>query len=220
VSSEAADEVGLEEARRLVEEELSPAVAEERRRLAWRREYVLLLAVLALITAFAFAFFYFDIDVARLDAYGYVGVFLITFIGAASIVLPMPGLAAILGGGALLDPVLGVPAPIVVGLVAGVAESLGEFTGYMAGYGGSVIVQERAFYSVLERWMRRHGFVVMLVMSAIPNPVFDAAGIAAGAVRMPLVQFYVAVLIGKVIKDMYIASGGFAGSQALQHFFG
>jgi len=199
---------------------VAPATAGRRWVLIARLEYVLLGAVVSFITALAFAFFYFDIDIAELTTYGYIGVFAIGFISAASIVLPMPGVAAIVSGGALLDPILGIPAPIMVGLVGGVAEALGELTGYAAGFGGSAIIQERSFYPTVENWMRRHGLITVFALSAVPNPLLDLAGVAAGATRMPILRFFLGVWGGKTVKNIYLASGGLALGEALRALFG
>lgn len=190
----------------------------ERRRL-WRREYTLLVAVAFIIATFAFAFYVLDADPARLRQYGYIGVFLIPLIGSASFVLPMPGLLVIAGGGATLDPVFGIPAWIVVGLVAGLGETIGELTGYAAGYGGSAVLEERRFFRRLNRWMQRQGSLVMFVMSALPNPLFDVAGVIAGAVKMPLWKFFAAVLCGKVIKSLYVAGAGVLGWTLFERWF-
>jgi membrane protein DedA with SNARE-associated domain len=194
-------------------------VAGERRRLLWRVEYALLAASVLLVTSFAFAFFYFDVNIAELRTYGYVGVFFISLIGSASIFLPTPSIAAIFGSGALLHPVLGVPAPIIVGVVAGLGEALGEFTGYAAGYGGSAVIRERAFYRWIQAWMHRHGSVTMFVFSVIPNPVFDIAGTIAGATKMPLWKFFVSVWLGKTLKDIVIAATGVASLSVIQRIF-
>lgn len=198
----------------------APETAGRRWLPTWRLEYVLLGAVVCLVTALAFAFFYFDIDIAELTTYGYIGVFAIGFISAASIVLPMPGLAAMVSGGALLDPILGIPAPIMVGLVGGLAEALGEMTGYAAGFGGSAVIQERSFYPMVENWMRRHGLITMFALSAFPNPLVDVAGVAAGATRMPIPRFFLGVWGGKTVKNIYLASGGLALGEALRALFG
>lgn len=190
------------------DDEAVPQVASQRRRLAWRLEYIALSVAVVVVTILAFTFFYFDVDITRLQTYGYIGVFAISFIGAASIVLPTPSLAAILGGGTVLDSLFGLPPFLLVGLVAGAGEALGEFTGYGLGFGGSSAVRERSFYQLLERWMSRHGTLTMFVFSAIPNPVFDVVGVAAGAVRMPLWRFFFSVLAGKILKDIALAGGG------------
>lgn len=194
--------------------------AERRRALLLRLEYVLLAAVIVLVTALAFAFFYFDIDISRLTTYGYIGLFAIGLISAASIVLPMPGVAAMVSGGALLDPILGIPTPIMVGFVGGLAEGLGELTGYGAGFGGSAVIQGRSFYPVVEGWMRRHGLATVFALSVFPNPLLDLAGVAAGATRMPLRSFFVGVWAGKTIKNIYLASGGMAIGELLRALFG
>jgi uncharacterized membrane protein YdjX (TVP38/TMEM64 family) len=185
-----------------------------------RLEYALLVAVGLLMTAFAFIFFFFDISLAQLNTYGYVGLFLISLISAASIVLPMPGAAAIAGAGALLDPVLGIPVPIMVGLVAGLAEALGEFTGYAAGYGGSALFRDRPIYPRVKGWMERRGTLTMFLLSCIPNPLVDVAGVAAGAVQMRIWRFFAGVLSGKILKNIYLSSGGLIGAEIIQRLFG
>ncbi len=192
--------------------------AEARR--AGRLEYGLLAAVAILITVLAFVFFFLDPDLAQLNTYGYVGLFAISLISAASIVLPMPGVAAIAGAGALLDPILGIPVPILVGLVAGPAEALGELTGYAAGYGGSALFRDRPVYPRVKSWMERRGILTMFLLSTVPNPLVDVAGVAAGAVQMRLSHFFLGVLAGKVLKNIYLASGGLVGAELLRRLFG
>ncbi|MGH2587903.1 MAG: YqaA family protein [Dehalococcoidia bacterium] len=199
--------------------EVVETVIAERRQL-WRREYTVLLLVAFLLTGFAFAFYVLGADPSQLRRYGYLGVFLIPLIGSATFILPMPGLAVIATGGALLDPVFGIPAWIVVGLLAGLGETLGEITGYAAGYGGRAVFQNRPFMATLERWMHKQGSLVMFGMSVLPNPFFDVAGVIAGAVQMPLWKFFIAVLLGKVIKSLYIAGAGALGISVIDRWVG
>lgn len=181
-----------------------------------RLEYSLLALVAILTSTLAFAFFFFDIDLAQLSTYGYIGLFFIALISAASIVLPMPGAAAITGAGAFLDPVIGIPAPILIGLVAGPAEAIGELTGYAAGYGGSVLFRERPFYPRVKAWMLRRGILTMFLLSTVPNPLVDVAGVAAGAVRMKLHHFFVGVLFGKIVKNIYLSTGGLVAADLIR----
>jgi membrane protein YqaA with SNARE-associated domain len=185
-----------------------------------RLEYVLLAAALLIMAGFAFAFFYFDVDIEALNSYGYAGLFVISLVSAASIVMPMPGAAAITGAGAVLDPVLGIPVPIMVGLVAGVAEAIGELTGYAAGYGGSPLLRERSFYPRVKAWMERRGILTMFVLSSFPNPAVDIAGLIAGAVKMPLSHFMTGVLPGKIFKNIYLAAGGLAAAEIVRSLVG
>ncbi|MGB2695307.1 MAG: VTT domain-containing protein [Dehalococcoidia bacterium] len=185
----------------------------------WRLEYGLLLALVVMVTASAFAFFFFSVNLDQLNTYGYVGLFVISLISAASIVMPMPGAAAITSAGALLDPIFGIPVPILVGLIAGPAEALGELTGYAAGYGGSALFRDRSSFPRVRRWMERRGILTMFLLSSFPNPLVDVAGVAAGAVKMKLSRFFVGVLSGKIVKNIYLASGGLAAGEVLRHLF-
>jgi membrane protein DedA with SNARE-associated domain len=200
------------------EEETEVVAADAAGRFVWRLEYTLLIGVGLLLTLFAIAFFYFSTDISNLKSYGYVGVFLINLVGAASIFLPSPAGASTVGAGAVLSDFLGVPAFVWIGLVAGLAEAVGEMVGYAAGYGGRVVVENQPGYERIHGWMDRHGTITMFCMSIVPNPFFDVAGIAAGAVEMPLRNFFFSVLAGKTIKNMWLAAagaGGFAAIQAL-----
>lgn len=185
----------------------------------WRLEYSLIAISAGLVTGLALVFFLADVDLAQLNEYGYVGLFAISLISAASIVLPMPGAAAVTGAGAFLDPVLGIPTPILVGLVAGLAEAIGELTGYAAGYGGSMLFRERPIYPRIKAWMRKRGILTMFLLSSFPNPIVDVAGVAAGAVHMQLRRFFIGVLAGKIFKNIYLAAGGLAAAELTGRLF-
>jgi membrane protein YqaA with SNARE-associated domain len=61
-------------------------------------------------------------------------------------------------------------------------------------------------------WLMHHyGFATLLVLSAIPNPAFELAGITAGAVRMSFWRFMVAVLLGKNARGLLLAFLGAHG---------
>ena len=184
-----------------------------------RLEYALLASAAVILTALALLFLLLGIGIGQLGAYGYFGLFAVSLISAASIILPMPGAAAVASAGALFDPVLGIPAHIMVGLVSGPAEALGECTGYAAGYGGSTLFRDRPVYSRVRGWMKRRGILTMFLLASFPNPLLDVAGVAAGAVQMRLWHFFVGVLAGKVFKNIYLASGGLAAAELIRRLF-
>ncbi|MEM8531656.1 MAG: VTT domain-containing protein [Chloroflexota bacterium] len=134
----------------------------------------------------------------RLGAYGYLGVFLLTLLASASIVLPSPAVGVALIAGRTLDPWL-------VGVTAGVAAGFGEITGYLAGLGGSTFAAQSRFYPRVERWVQRWGVVTIFMLAVIPGPVFDLAGIAAGTMRMPFYRFLLACLSGKILRFIGVA---------------
>ena len=130
---------------------------------------------------------------------GYPGVFFLSLLASGGMVFPIPSLAATCGA-AGLDLNL-----IVVGILAGVGETLGELVGYSIGFGGQSVVQRRRIYKRARAWMIRWGIGVLLLLSIIPNPIFDFVGIAAGALRYPLKRFLIIVWAGKTLKGIIIA---------------
>ena len=140
----------------------------------------------------------FRVDYARLGNFGYLGVFLTTLLSSATLFFPSPTLAAACIGGVFLFPPL-------VGLLAGVGATLGELSGYMAGYGGSALAVRSRYYERIRRFVDRYGLFAILVFALIPNPLFDLAGIAAGVTRIPLWAFLVVCFLGKTVRFILIA---------------
>ena len=104
--------------------------------------------------------------------------------------MPVPALAAVCTSSVFLIPLL-------AGLIAGSSEAVGELTGYFLGYTGLDIRRWGHLYQRLETWMRRRGWLVLFLVSLIPNPIFDVVGVAAGALRYPLLGFPSVVWVGQ-----------------------
>ncbi|MFO7697528.1 MAG: VTT domain-containing protein [Anaerolineae bacterium] len=152
-------------------------------------------------------------QLAELGKYGYLGVFLVSILGNATIILPVPSLAVVFAGGSVLNP-------LIVGLVAGLGEPLGELTGYLAGYAGSAVVEDSARFRQIRDLVDRRGFLTLFVLSAIPNPVFDLAGIAAGMARYPVLGFLLPCWLGKTLKSIVIAYLGSLSLDWLSRWLG
>lgn len=131
---------------------------------------------------------------------GLVILFGLAALSTATLILPAPGLALTAIAGAGGDPIL-------VGVVAGLGQAVGELTGYAAGWSGRSLLPEGDHARRLTNWLSRRGTIVIFVLALIPNPVFDLAGIAAGAVRMSIVRYLAAAASGKVIKNIIVAAG-------------
>ncbi len=81
------------------------------------------------------------------------------------------------------------PNPFGVGLAAGLGGTIGELSGYLAGFSGQAVVERMDIYNRVKPWVDKYGGWAILVLSAIPNPFFDIAGMAAGIAKMPLQTF-------------------------------
>jgi membrane protein YqaA with SNARE-associated domain len=199
---------GLQEVVQEVDAEVDVLRAESKRIFGVRLEHLIFGGLALLFASYVVAYFVFDVDLDKLKDWGYLGVFFIAMAGSATIVLPTPSSVAIFGGAVVLDPVFGIPAPIMVGLVAGLGDAIGEFSGYGLGYAGSDMLRQRSIYRTFEGWMRRNGVLTIFALSTFPNPFFDLVGAAAGGARMPPLRFFLACLAGKIIKDLILAYGG------------
>ncbi len=145
------------------------------------------------------------IDVAGWGAFGYVGAFVLTLLSSATVLVPSVALGAALkfGAASTLNPIL-------VGLVAGVAAGLGESTGYLAGRSGAELVhiRDRPVYRRIAAWVERRGTLTVFLLAAIPLPLIDLAGLAAGAMGMSFVRFELACLAGKITRFVPVALFG------------
>ncbi len=161
------------------------------------------ISILALVFVIALTVFLFinRSRIHELEALGYPGVFLISLLSNASLILPVPGVLFTSAMGAIFNP-------FWVAIAAGSGSALGELSGYIAGYSGRTVVARNKWNERLENWMRRYGDVTILVLAIVPNPVFDVAGILAGALQMPLWRFLVWCWLGKIIKMLIFAYGG------------
>lgn len=157
--------------------------------------------IIALVLAISVVIFLFRDRFAELAAIGYPGILLVSLLSSATIVLPAPSLLLVVAMGSALPPLL-------IGLAAGTGEAMGELTGYAAGFGGQALIENEAAYSRLVAWMQRRGGITIFVLSMIPNPFFDLAGIAAGSLRYPIWRFLLFCWIGKTIKTTLFALGG------------
>ena len=144
---------------------------------------------------------------------GYGAVALSALVASAGLLIPVPALATACATAIFLNPFL-------VGLIAGTAEAAGELSGYYLGYTGRDVLARSRMYQRLEGWMRRRGWLLLFVVSLIPNPIFDVVGIAAGALRYPLLGFLAVVWAGKVLKFLVFAYGCTAGADWITGVFG
>ena len=92
--------------------------------------------------------------------------------------------------------------------MAGLGAALGEMTGYLAGIGGRSVVEKRALYDRLCRWMGKGGVFAVFLLAFVPNPIFDLGGMVAGTLRMPIWLFLLAGWTGKSLKFTLVALSG------------
>jgi membrane protein YqaA with SNARE-associated domain len=147
--------------------------------------------------------------IQTLQAYGYPGIFLLSILSNATILVPVPGVVFTSAMGAIFNP-------LFVSIAAGTGAAIGELSGYLAGFSGQAIVEKSARYEKVAQWMTKYGDITILVLAFIPNPLFDLAGLLAGILKMPLWKFLVFCMIGKILKMMLFA---YTGNWVLDRFW-
>ncbi|MCX8197922.1 MAG: VTT domain-containing protein [Candidatus Micrarchaeota archaeon] len=173
-------------------------------RKAFPKEAAYLAGAIAITVASAYLFSKFEF----LRQLGYAGAFLISLISSASVLFPVPGVAVVFAMASYLDPLL-------LGIAAGIGSGLGEISGYMAGYAGHRVVENAKTYRLHKEKIEKYGAAAIFALALLPNPAFDLAGIAAGALRMPAWKFLLSAMAGKVIRYVAIA---YIGEAAAPYF--
>lgn len=159
--------------------------------------------IITLLAVIGISLYIFSIrnQAQQLAVYGFPGIFLLSFLSYATVLLPAPGVAVVFTMGAVFHPIL-------VAIAAGTGAALGELTGYMAGFSGRTVLERVELHETLTKWMQNNGAITILLLSAIPNPFFDIAGVAAGALKLPLPKFLLWCWIGEIIKMLLFAYVG------------
>lgn len=148
-------------------------------------------------------------------SFGYLGIFLVSFIGSASIIFPIPVFALIFSLGAILNPWL-------VALSAGLGGAVGELTGYALGKGGEGVIKKRykkLFERGKELFEHEQAFIAIVLFAATPLPD-DVIGILGGMFQYDVKKFILASFIGKMIMSLGLAWGGFYGVRWVLTVFG
>ncbi len=162
---------------------------------------LLRIAALGVVVALSLYIFSIRDQAEQLAQYGYLGIFIVSFMAYATVLLPAPGVAVVFTMGSIFNP-------IGVALAAGAGAALGELSGYLAGFSGQAVVERADTYDRLTRWMTRNGPLTVFILAAVPNPFFDLAGVAAGALKMRMPLFLFWVWLGETIKMLFFAYAG------------
>jgi len=158
-------------------------------------------------------------------SFSYLGLFLVSTVGGATVFIPVPSLAVQFTMGAVLNPA-------VVGAVAGLGSAVGGTLIYLFGRGGRRIFHKDDFTSpksdnIIVRWASRiigwtqhRGSLTIFLMSAVLNPFFFPMAFAIGASRYQMWKFFIMCWAGNTVKSMMIAYLGYFGLGALLKWIG
>jgi len=163
-----------------------------------KKNWLLIFSAVAFTVTLTIIVYKFQGTIKQFPEYGLLGIFLLSILNNATLVLPVPTLLIPFFGGALFNPWL-------VGLVSGAGQALGELTGYWIGYSGQNFVDSKKVYPKIKGWMKKYGMLFIFVFAALPNFLFDFGGIAAGATGMKVWKFLLAAFLGKTLRAFVYA---------------
>jgi len=134
--------------------------------------------------------------------FGYLGVFIISFIGSVSVVFPVPYTIIIYLLGAVMDP-------FFVAVSGGLGSALGEFSGYALGYYGRAVVSEkrRRKMDYMVKVFDRYGPVSIFLFALTPLPD-DLLFIPLGVMRYAFWKAFIPALFGKMLMTFILAYSG------------
>jgi membrane protein YqaA with SNARE-associated domain len=183
--------------------------------IAWLRKRIVplagLLVTIAIVAGIGYLYLKNRDIFENLQAYGYLGAFIISVVLNATIILPVSNMTVMMAIGTM------VPYPFIVGLAGGLGAAIGEMTGYVAGRSGRSLLTRSTMYNRVEGWVRKWGWIAVFILSIFPF-VFDIVGIIAGAMRMPLWKFLVACWLGRTLLYVAMVTLASVGLRAVPWF--
>ena len=153
--------------------------------------------------------------------YGYFGIFLISMLGAMSIFVPIPYTVVIFilgglrsGGGWAFDP-------LWIAVASGIGAAIGEFSGYLIGFGGRKVISEKYKKKMdfLMKLFKKFGPIVIFIFAVTPLPD-DLLFIPLGVMRYSVLQAFIPALLGKFVSNLIIAYSGRLSLQIIKDIFG
>jgi uncharacterized membrane protein YdjX (TVP38/TMEM64 family) len=201
----------------------SPPVESQPRKKPFRWGFVVGAVGIAVTLALTAFIILFHNQMESLKQYGYIGAFVISILGGATIIVPVPMQAVTFA----LGSAMGTPWQVaILGFSAALGELLGAYTIYLTGRGaGQALSTSRSgrlqrMYERMLGIMERRGPIMLFIVASVVNPFFYPAAMAAGALRLGLMKYTVIVLTGKIIKCMTVVYLGYYGLGTILRAFG
>jgi membrane protein YqaA with SNARE-associated domain len=161
-----------------------------------RHHIVIAIAGVIALIALNVALYFAPIDYRALTTFAYAGAFLVCLLANAVVAIPIPYIPVIAHIGATAE------SPTLVVALAALGSVLGESVAFVVGRAEQGLVSEHPLYKRLHRLAERKWLAGLVLFGlAVPlNPLFDVAGLAAGAMGMRYRVFFVAVFTARLVR--------------------
>ena len=147
----------------------------------------------------------------ELQQWAYLGAFIISLVSSVTVVLPVPGAAAVMLMAQDFDP-------LILGIVSGIGTGIGGITAYGLGVVSRDAIGQNRVAALMNRLFNsRAGPVLLFVSNLIPFMPGDAVSVIAGAIRYPLLRYLLYMTTASVLKMIGLSFiGAFATGWLLQ----
>jgi len=148
--------------------------------------------------------------------YGYLGIFIVSFAGSASVIFPIPYTLVIFYAGStrMFDPLL-------IALSGGAGSGIGEILGYFLGYYGRAVLSDERKRKIdyIVKVFNRYGMVAVFIFALTPLPD-DLLFIPLGIMRYSFLRFFIPCLAGKILMCLILAYGGYLSIEIIESLLG
>jgi uncharacterized membrane protein YdjX (TVP38/TMEM64 family) len=161
-----------------------------------RRHLVFAAAGAVFLVGLNIAVYLAPIDYHAFASFAYAGAFLVCLLANAVVAIPIPYIPVVAQIGANVE------SPALVVALGALGSVLGESVAFAIGRAEEGLVSERPIYRRLHKIAQRPLLVGLLlfVLAAPLNPLFDVAGLAAGATGVRYRVFFLSVLAGRLVR--------------------
>jgi len=161
---------------------------------------------------------------AVLTSFGPLGLFFISIISHATVLLPLPLDLALIPLASIDFFGLGIWTPLILGLIVALGAAIGEMSSYYIGFVGvktyeNMNKKQTSKLEALKDRLEKSGTLFIALLAFIPIP-FDLVGVAAGLAKYSKKKFFVGCLLGKTPRFVLLAYAGYFGVPWILKLFG
>lgn len=167
----------------------------DNKKIRYKKWIKIILGILVMII-FSLPYLIFKEEIKQFAAVGYLGLFVSCVLSNASLFIPTSSTAYVVFAATALNPWL-------CCICGGAGAALGEQVSYWLGVNGSATIKMQRLpekYPRIDALLRNRNLIAVFICNAIPLPLYDLVGIAAGIYKMKWWKYTVAAVLGKMCK--------------------
>ena len=152
----------------------------------------------------------------KLVALGYIGIFITSFAGTTSIVIPIPYVPILLAAA-----LSGKFNPALLALAAGLGSGIGEMVGYAIGRAGRKVIGEKyeRRFTALAKIFSKYGAIAIYIFALTPLPD-DLIIIPLGLIKYGFWRAFIPCFLGKLSMCTIVAYFGAYASNIVYQLYG